>query len=149
MDWFVKAFIKASLVWLTLGVTVGVAMAAHPAWTIYRPAHLHMLVLGFVTMMIYGVAYHVVPRFSGTALYSHRAPAWHLFASNTGLALMVIGFVLRATGVTLSTIILATGGVLSAAAAYIFAYVLWRTMDTPLPRPTLKVPLQRAATSNT
>ena len=26
MDWFVKAFIKTSLVWLTLGVTLGVAI---------------------------------------------------------------------------------------------------------------------------
>ena len=64
MQWFVKAFLKASLVWLSLGVTLGVAMAAHPTWTVYRPAHVHMTALGFVTMMIYGVAYHVVPRFT-------------------------------------------------------------------------------------
>ena len=49
MDWFVKAFLKASLVWLVLGVTLGVAMAAHPVWTVYRPAHMHMVLLGFVT----------------------------------------------------------------------------------------------------
>ena len=47
MDWFVRAFLKASLVWLSLGVTLGVAMAAHPVWTIYRPAHMHVLMLGF------------------------------------------------------------------------------------------------------
>ena len=56
MEWFVKAFVKASLVWLALGVTLGVAMAAYPAWIIYRPAHMHMVLLGFVTMMIFGVA---------------------------------------------------------------------------------------------
>src|SRR4029079_9549143 len=53
MEWFVKAFLKASLAWLTLGVTLGVAMAAHPAWTVHKPAHMHMVMLGFVTMMIY------------------------------------------------------------------------------------------------
>ena len=52
MEWFVKAFVKASLAWLALGVTLGVAMAAHPAWMVYRPAHAHMNLLGFVTMMI-------------------------------------------------------------------------------------------------
>ena len=60
MEPHVKGFLKASLAWLTLGVTLGVAMAVHPLWTIYRMAHVHMNLLGFVTMMIYGVGYHVV-----------------------------------------------------------------------------------------
>ena len=65
MDWFAKAFIKAALVWLGLGVTLGVVMAVSPAAAVYRTAHLHMNLLGFVSMMIYGVAYHVIPRFTG------------------------------------------------------------------------------------
>ena len=129
MEWFVRAFVKASLSWLALGVTLGVAMAAHPAWTVYRPAHVHMVLLGFVTMMIYGVAYHVIPRFAGAALHSRRAAAWHWWASNAGLALMVIGFVVRARGAAVGTPVLAFGGSLSALGAYTFAYVLWRTMD--------------------
>lgn len=143
MDWFVKAFIKASLIWLTLGVTLGVAMAAHPAWTIYRPAHLHMLVLGFVTMMIYGVAYHVIPRFAGASLYSSRAPGWHWGISNIGLAFMIAGFVLRAANAAFGTVILASGGVLSAVGAYTFAYVLWRTMDAPKATASIVMPLRR------
>lgn len=141
MGWFVKAFIKGSLAWLTLGVTLGVAMAAHPVWTIYRTAHLHMLVLGFVTMMIYGVAYHVVPRFAGTPLFSQTAPAYHWFASNIGLACMCVGFALRASNITAGTAVLAAGGALAAAGAYTFAYVIWRTMDAPVARPA--VVLQR------
>jgi hypothetical protein len=62
MEWFVRAFAKASVAWLAAGVTLGVGMAARPAWAVYRPAHVHMVALGFVAMMIYGVAYHVVPR---------------------------------------------------------------------------------------
>lgn len=58
MDWFVKAFLKSSLGWLALGVTLGGAMAIQPAWTVFRPVHERMNLLGFVTMMIYGVAYH-------------------------------------------------------------------------------------------
>jgi cbb3-type cytochrome oxidase subunit 1 len=128
MDWFVKAFLKASLVWLVLGVTLGVAMAAHPVWTVYRPAHLHMVLLGFVTMMIYGVAYHVIPRFAATPLQGARAARWHWWASNGGLAFMVAGFVLRADGMKLGTVVLASGGVLSALGAYTFAYLMWRVL---------------------
>jgi cbb3-type cytochrome oxidase subunit 1 len=131
MEWFVKAFIKASLTWLVLGVSLGVAMAAHPLWIVYRPAHLHMVLLGFVTMMIFGVAYHVIPRFAGHPLHSRRAAAAHWFISNAGLAGMAAGFILRANGSTAGTPALVAGGVLAAAGAYTFAYVLWRTLDGP------------------
>ena len=131
MESFVRAFLKASLAWLALGVTLGVAIAAHPNWTVYRLAHVHMLLLGFVTMMIYGVAYHVLPRFAGFPLHNRRAAAWHWWISNLGLALMVGGFMARGTGGAAGTTILAIGGGFSAAGAYTFAYVIWRTLDGP------------------
>ena len=55
------------------GVTPGLAIAAHPDWTVYPLAHVHMLLLGFVTMMIYGVAYHVLPRFAGYPLHNRAS----------------------------------------------------------------------------
>jgi cbb3-type cytochrome oxidase subunit 1 len=131
MEWFVKAFLKASLAWLALGVTLGVAMAAHPIWAVYRLAHVHMLLLGFVTMMIYGVAYHVVPRFAGAPLHSRRVAGWHWWIANVGLAVMVAGFMVRGVGASVGTPLLASGGALSALGAYSFAYVLWRTVDGP------------------
>ena len=131
MEWFVKAFVKASVAWLAAGVTLGVAMAAHPAWTVYRPAHAHLNLLGFVTMMIYGVAYHVVPRFSGHPLHSRRLAGWHWWAANAGLLLMVAAFLLRphAAVSPLSLPLLVAGGTLSALGAYAFAYGIWRTID--------------------
>lgn len=137
MEWFVKAYLKASLAWLAAGVTLGVAMAAHPVWTVYRAAHMHMVLAGFVTMMIYGVAYHVIPRFTGFALYSRRAPGWQWWMTNGGLALMVVGFVVRANGVPAGTPLLATGGIAAAAGAYTFVYVIWRTLDGPARRRSL------------
>ena len=58
MEWFVKAFIRASLAWFALGITLGLAMAAHPPWAVYRPVHAHMNVVGFITMMVFGVGLH-------------------------------------------------------------------------------------------
>jgi cbb3-type cytochrome oxidase subunit 1 len=131
MTWFVRAFLKASLSWLALGVSLGVAMAAHPLWTVYRLVHVHMVLLGFVTMMIYGVAYHVIPRFAGFPLHSARAAVAHWWISNAGLALMATGFAIRVHEATAGTIVLATGGTLSAVGAYMFVYVIWRTIDGP------------------
>lgn len=140
MDWFAKRFIKASLIWLCLTVLLGLAMAIHPAWTIYRPAHMHAALLGFVTMMIYGVAYHVLPRFSGSPLHSRSLAGWHWWAANLGLTAMVAGFVARVTVAVpsaVSSVVLGLGGSLSALGAFAFAWNIWRTMDA---RPFVVVP---------
>ena len=129
MEWYVRAFLRASLAWLALGVTLGVAMAAHPAWTIYRLAHVHMVLLGFVTMMIFGVGYHVIPRFAGAPIRSRGAAAAHWWVSNAGLACMAFGFVLRPHRAEVGTPVLAAGGVLSALGAYTFVLLIWQTLD--------------------
>ena len=131
MEGFVRAYLKSSLAWLALGVTLGLAMAVHPVWTVYRQAHMHMVMLGFVTMMIYGVAYHVIPRFTGHPLHNRRAAGAQWWISNAGLVLMVCGFAARVTSATAGTAVLSLGGTLSALGAYIFAYVIWRTVDGP------------------
>ncbi len=143
MDWFVKAFIKAGLGWLVLGVTLGVAMAVHPPWAVYRTAHLHMNFLGFVTMMIYGVGYHVMPRFSGFPLKYRQLAGWQWWISNAGVALMVTGFILRGSPSTViaGKVLLASGGVLAAFGAYAFAFNIWRTIDGPASQEKSTLPL--------
>ncbi len=131
MEWFVKAFLKTSIAWLGLGVTLGLAMVMHPAWTAYRTAHLHMNLLGFVSMMIFGVAYHVIPRFTGHPLQNRRLAGAHWWIANAGLALFVAGFMTVTGPRGLRTILLATGGSLSAMGAYCFIYNIWRTIDGP------------------
>jgi cbb3-type cytochrome oxidase subunit 1 len=140
----VRAFLKSSLVWLALGVTLGVAMAAHPVWTLYRLAHVHMMLLGFVAMMIFGVAYHVIPNFAGFPLHRPAAARAHWWLANVGLALMASGFVLRVHAPTAGTLLLAAGGTLSAAGAYLFVYLIWRTIDGPA---NLRAGAQRARTA--
>jgi Cbb3-type cytochrome oxidase, subunit 1 len=131
MDWFARRFIKASLFWFGLGVLLGTAMAVHPPWVIYGPAHVHMNMLGFVTMMIFGVGYHVIPRFSGHKLHSKKLAGAHWWLSNAGLALIVAGFFLAPHVGTQSIPVVAAGGTLNAAGALSFIYNLWRTIDGP------------------
>ncbi|HEX6050244.1 MAG TPA: cbb3-type cytochrome c oxidase subunit I [Gemmatimonadaceae bacterium] len=127
MDWFVKAFIKSSLAWFGAGVSLGVAMAVHPTWAIYRTAHIHMNVLGFVTMMIFGVAYHVIPRFTGHPLHSRRLATAQWWMANVGLAVFVAALILRLH--MNAQWLMGLGGILSAAAAFAFIYNMWRTID--------------------
>lgn len=133
MDPFVRRFIRASLVWLGVGVVIGLMMALDPAWIAFRPAHMHANLLGFVSMMIFGVAYHVVPRFSGRPLHDLRLAAAHVWVANAGLAGMVGGFILRVYAADAGRALLGTGALLSAAGAFFFIYNLWRTLPAPVP----------------
>jgi len=129
---FVRNFIRASLVWLGVGVSIGLWMALDPAAVIYRPAHMHANLLGFVSMMIFGVAYHVIPRFSGAQLRSRRAASAHLVVSNAGLMAMVGAWLLRGAVPGFTMPVLAVGGILSAAGAFLFIGNVWLTLGTPV-----------------
>jgi cytochrome c oxidase cbb3-type subunit 1 len=129
MDWFAKAFIRASLIWFVLGITLGIAMAVHPAWAVYRPAHAHMNLVGFVVMMIFGVGYQLLPRFFGHPIHSRTLAAAHIWMANAGLAGLVAGFMLSPHIGAASVPVTATGGIVWAAGAYGFAYNMWRTFD--------------------
>lgn len=129
MDWFVKAFIRASLAWFALGIILGLIMATHPPWVAYRPAHAHMNVVGFLTMMVFGVGYQLLPRLFGHALYSRKLAIAHWWLANGGLAGMVIGFFLQPHVGARSAPVTATGGLLFALGALGFVYNMWRTFN--------------------
>ena len=145
MDWFAKVFMRASLIWFVLGITLGLAMAVHPAWTIYRPAHAHINLVGFVTMMIFGIGYQMLPRFFGHPIHSRAFAFAHIWLANIGLALLVTGFILAPHIGARSIPVTAGGGGLWAIGAYGFAYNMWRTFDAAerRKRPNEKLPEAR------
>ena len=136
MTSYVRRFIRSSLFWLGVGVVLGVWMAAWPAAVQYRPAHMHANLLGFVSMMIFGVAYHVIPRFTGAPLRSEPLALAHVWIANGGLALMVAGWIARAHALGAWRSLLVAGGLLSATGAFLFIYNIWRTLDAA-PHPVL------------
>ena len=129
MESFVRRIIRASLLWLGVGVLIGLAMAVWPGHALaYRPAHVHANLLGFVSMMIFGVAYHVMPRFTGNALHSRRAALVHVWVANAGLALLVGGWILRVHLGAPGVLAVQAGGAVSAVGAFLFIWNLWRTI---------------------
>jgi cbb3-type cytochrome oxidase subunit 1 len=131
MDWHVKAFLRAGLLWLGLGVLVGLVMAAAPQYAALRPAHAHISVVGFAVSFIYGVAYHVIPRFSGHPLYSPRMAVWHVWLANGGLAVMVAAFAWPALTGRPAMEVLTAGGMAVGCGAFLFIINLWRTLGGP------------------
>jgi cbb3-type cytochrome oxidase subunit 1 len=130
LDPFVRRFIRAALLWLGVGVLIGVWMALWPAAVAYRPAHVHANLLGFVSMMIFGVAYHVIPRFTGNPLHRRALAVAHLYVANAGLALLVAGWIARVQWSGIGTPMVRAGAALSAVGALLFIYNLWRTLGS-------------------
>ncbi len=105
MDGFAKAFLVASLGWLSIGTTLGLTMAGHDAtrggeWGsrmvyLLLPSHAHVLLLGWVSQLIFGVGYHLIPRIGGATIRWPRMAWWHFALANLGLAGMAVAFPLR------------------------------------------------------
>ncbi|MDH5509214.1 MAG: cbb3-type cytochrome c oxidase subunit I [Nitrospinota bacterium] len=86
MDKFGKLFVKASVIYLSLGALFGLHMAvADHGYTQLRFIHVHFMLIGFMAMMIFGVGYHILPRFNAKPLpYPALVPV-HFWLANAGL----------------------------------------------------------------
>jgi cytochrome c oxidase cbb3-type subunit 1 len=96
MDKYAKAFVKASLIYLGTGTIMGVWLVFSPdiRFTITR-VHVHILLLGFMAMMIYGVGYHILPRFMGKPVYSHRLGNIQVWLANITLIGLSLSWILE------------------------------------------------------
>lgn len=138
MERHVIGFLRAALLWLLIGTALGLTMALLPTWVVYRPVHVHALLLGFVTMFIAGVGYHVLPRFAGSGLESPRLADLHLIVANVGLVFLECGFIARVVAGRWAPLLLAIGGGLSVIGVWMLVWNLWRTLAKAIvaPRPT-------------
>jgi hypothetical protein len=131
---YVRRFLRWSLIWLAVGVALGLGMVVAPVWSgALRTAHLHANLLGFVSFMIFGVAYHVLPRFTGQALRYPRLPSSHFFLSNVGLMLLVGSWVLRPLRFEFLEVVIGVGGALAAGGAALFIVNLWGLFSAKAP----------------
>ncbi len=129
MDRITINFIKASFIYLLIGSTIGVTMFFWPSGVgFYRSVHAHLNVVGWLSMLIFGVAYHILPRFSGRTLHSVRLAQAHLWLSNVGIIGLVVfwSFAVR-RGEPFMTISGVFGAIL-AISIYFFVYNMWRTI---------------------
>jgi heme/copper-type cytochrome/quinol oxidase subunit 1 len=126
----VRRFVRSSLVWLAAGLALGVAMAFAPARApLLRLAHVHALLAGFVSLMIFGVAYHALPRFAGRPLHHPGAAAIHLWLANAGVTLLVGGWLALAWGLGFAELSLRAGASAFALGALAFIWNLWITTE--------------------
>ncbi len=85
-----KNFVRASLVYFFIAAILGtimISMKSYPAQLLFT--HVHLNLLGWMSMMIFGVGYHILPRFSGTPLAYPRLGNLQFYIANVGLVGLV------------------------------------------------------------
>src|SRR5512135_3034214 len=95
MPLIVRWYLKTSLVYLVVSFLIGVANSLQvlsPFLSGLGPVYIHLLVVGFVTQLIFGVALWMFPKYSNAKPRGRETIAWASYALlNAGLALRAVG----------------------------------------------------------
>jgi hypothetical protein len=120
-------YIRASLLYLAAGVTLGMLLLVHkgiplhPALWRILPPHIEFLLLGWTLQLAMGVMFWSLPRFQHGPERGNEALAWWAFGLlNVGVGLVSVGWVLGVPGW-----LPFLGRVIEAAAAIAFAAHAW------------------------
>lgn len=126
-------YIRVAFLYLALGLVLGVGMLAFGNDN-FQFVHVHMLLVGFVLFLIYGIGYKLIPTmFFGLPRVENIGWAEAQFwLANIGLVGMLVGAVLP-VGLGLDGIALSSG-VIEAAAGILFVWLMGKTIREEPPR---------------
>jgi cbb3-type cytochrome oxidase subunit 1 len=126
MPTITRYFIKAAMLYFGAGLLTGFLISARSlfnlpaALTAMTPTYLHMLVVGWITQLIIGVAYWMFPKFSKESPRGDERVGWVIFI------LLNIGLVLRIIGEPLNIgWMLPLSAILQFFAVWLFIIVVW------------------------
>lgn len=85
-------FIKIAVVYLLIGVTLGLIMGIRQDFTLV-PVHAHLNLLGWATLALAGIVYHLYPAAATTRL-AHI----HFWVHNLALPVFMIGLAVMLSG---------------------------------------------------
>ena len=127
-----RRYIRVAFAYLALGLFLGVGMLAFGNDN-FQFVHVHMLLIGFVLFLIYGIGYKLIPTmFFG--LPKVGSIGWaeaQFWLANVGLAGMLAGAVMP-VGLGLDQVALLFGAI-EAAAGVLFVVLMGRTIRVGAP----------------
>ncbi len=125
--------IRAALVYLVAGLVAGALYWANAQWSFWpllaslNPIYIHLLVVGWLTQLVFGVVYWMFPIIRKDNMRGDPRLAWSVFV------LLNIGLILRAIfepwrtleASDLNGVGLALAALLQVIAGYLFVIVCW------------------------
>lgn len=116
-------FIKISVVYFVIGACLGMYMSMTEKFD-FTPVHVHINLLGWMSMALAGLIYVVFPKASETTLAKV-----HFWLHNISLPIMMIGLAFLVSGVTAATPAVATGGTLMVLGIIVFAINIFKNVN--------------------
>jgi hypothetical protein len=113
-------FLRLSVIYALIGMALGIHMAASGDHG-QMPTHAHINLLGYVSMMLYGLFYRSFPQAAEGVL-----PKAHFWIANIGLIGISIGIGLYYGGMTEAEPIAALSSLVAIAGMAVFAVVVFR-----------------------
>ena len=115
-------FIRIAALYLAVGVTMGIVMGITHQFSL-APVHAHINLLGWATLAIIGVVYHVHPA-AGTT----RLATIHFWIHNTALPVFMVGLGFSLTGHEAFMPVTIVGATAVAVGIVVFAVNIWLTV---------------------
>ena len=113
-------FMLAGIFFVCCGMVLGLYMGPSQDFRL-TPVHAHLNLLGWATMMLFGLFYRGDPVASGTGL-----ARWHFWIAFVGLILFVIGLTfVQLDNHTLEPVLI-VGSILSLISMLIFTWTVWQ-----------------------
>ena len=113
-------FMLASIVFALIGMVLGIQMGISEDHTLI-PAHAHLNLAGWATMMLFGLYYRSDPVAAGRPL-AH----WHFWVALVGLIVFIPGIAANNLGNRGLGMIVIPGSFLVVASMLIFAWTVWQ-----------------------
>lgn len=135
--------VRAALAYLVVGMGMGSwmlivqARRGHGPGAPWAALHAHLLLVGFLLLLIFGVAFWMFPKVAGQR--PGREVGWVAFyLLNAGLLLRVLAEPLsdRGRGAAVWDVLLGVAAVLPALAAVAFAFAVWPRVRAATSAPT-------------
>jgi len=131
MNNLARLFIKTSLVYLALSSILGVLITIGPG---YSFMHSHFALIGWVSFMLFGLAYESIPRYTSRALYSRRLGMIQFWLANIGLIGLSLSYpfmrmyMLKEKDASDAATAVMIFGLIEAISCFIFIYNIWKSM---------------------
>lgn len=133
MHSIIRRYLKTAVAFLALGIVIGVVMLVRRelfdqfAGPFTTSAHTHAILVGFVMLMILGVAAWMFPRpDKSDERYDPVLVGAAYWCITAGTLLRVVGELLRATSTSMTLrIVVVLGGIAQAVGILVFFYTMW------------------------
>lgn len=124
MSFVVRACLRTGVLFAVLGMGLGIYMGMTHEFQ-FAPVHAHVLLLGWVSMLLYGLVYQAVPQAAHGFL-----PVVHWLVALTGMVTMTVSLAFLFSGYEMAEPFAVLGAILVISGAVLFATIVFRATRT-------------------